>query len=89
MFAFECVNGIGFFGDLFFCVGHWLLAMYYYETSTKTPNQKNQGGRDLKMYNIVWSIGLILNIFAPLLEVACTIWAYYDIDVKKETATQP
>ena len=64
-------------GDLFFCVSHWMLAVYYFNLAKNMPlviSYRGEGKAPIKDYKPLLIYGTIPNVICPLGEAIFSIW---------------
>ena len=81
LFAWACVLAIGqSIGDLCFCVGQWLLAVYYLNIGTNMPKVliNRQGGQaQITDYNPARRYGVAVNTLIPLTLLGFSVGYYF------------
>ena len=73
----NAVSGTWNLGDLFFCVSHWMLAVYYFNLAKNMPVVISHRGQDnppIKDYKPLLRCGLIPNILFPVMEGVSEAW---------------
>jgi len=91
LFLWKCVIAVGqTLGDLCFNVGHWLLAIYYFNMATNMPiiiNHRDEGPVPVKNFKPAKRIGAIVNSIVPLLEGVFMTLRYYEQTVNSKSET--